>query len=411
MADYLDIAGRVRTTANDGVTAEAQGIKDLRKDKFQQDINRETDEHLAQIDSDLDTPSGGIKARLATLEAEVAFDGDFQAENTPQGIVSESGKIATANAVRGAIDVRTGYFLCETAAATTAKTVNATGFVLTNGGSMKIKMTNANTADNATLNINSTGANPLYYNGERVSANNTWEEGETVEVYYDGTNYYANNVAGGSSDGVLDVSMKYPTSGVEGGNTYTLEGALAVLNANLPASKKKGGMIMQFVLSSDNKYVRYRLMTTSFSTNEDDWQGVDETPTTGSQNLVTSGGVASAIKDTKIVDGSVETKAELSFVDEEYNCIAQFKDGEIKTKNFDSSTAATKTYVNTKVSTEIEEAINNLDFMSSDNFDNNEERLSIVDEAGECVVQFAGGHIKTKNFDCSLACCIGVQYH
>lgn len=275
MADYLNIAGRIRTTANDGVSIEAQEVKDLRKDKFQQEINQETGEHLAQIDLDLDTPSGGVKARLSTLEDQVAFSGEFQAENTPQGIISESGKIATANAVRGAIDVRTGYFLCETAAATAAKTVSATGFVLTNGGALKIKMANVNTAADATLNINSTGAIPLYYDNERASANNTWEAGETVEIYYDGTNFYANNVAGSGGEGVFDVSEKYPTSGVEGGNTYTLEGAIAVLDANLSSNKKKGGMRIQFIQMSDNKYVEYFLNSQTWTIDTKYWEKIN----------------------------------------------------------------------------------------------------------------------------------------
>lgn len=184
----------------------------------------------------------------------------------------------------------------------------------------------------------------------------------------------------GRSDGALDVSAKYPTSGVEGGNTYTLEGALAVLNANLSASKKKGGMSIKFIqttpakytvvktegateqptgteLQSDpgiisgtytagelsvfstlpstlnssltyyltvtetvdeqevttyttwvitkatndvQKYVQYRYMetvtTAATFTNVANWQGVDEEPTSGSDNLVKSGGVAESEK-------------------------------------------------------------------------------------------------------------------
>lgn len=189
--------------------------------------------------------------------------------------------------------IKIGYYECSSEASSASKTIAASNYVLGNGGSIKVKMTNANSAANATLNINSTGTKPLYYNGERASANNSWETGETVEIYYDGTSYYANNVAGsiGYGDGVFDVSVKYPTSGVDGGNTYTLAGALAVLNTNLSSNKKRGGMSIKFVQSSDNKYVQYRLMATSFSTTVADWQGVDDKPIAGSENLVKSGGV------------------------------------------------------------------------------------------------------------------------
>ena len=177
-----------------------------------------------------------------------------------------------------------GYFVCDTAANTAAKTINAEGFVLSTGGSIKIKMTNDNTANNATLNINSTGAKPLYYAGLRASSANTWESGETIEVYYDGTNYMANNVAGGGSDGVFDVSAKT-------GDTYeSLSAALTAMNA-LPAAYKKGGMSIKYVQSSDNKYVQYRLMSDTFNTTEANWQGVDDKPVAGSKSLAESGGV------------------------------------------------------------------------------------------------------------------------
>lgn len=94
------------------------------------------------------------------------------------------------------------YLTCETAASTAAKTVSITGLTsLTTGIRLLVKMTNNNTASNATLNINSLGAKPLYYDNERASSDNSWEAGEVIDVYYDGTNFYAGNVQGGSSDG------------------------------------------------------------------------------------------------------------------------------------------------------------------------------------------------------------------
>ena len=100
---------------------------------------------------------------------------------------------------RSALDAKTGYYECSTASATAAKTVSAQDYVLANGGSIKIKMTNKNTASSGvTLKIGTADAKALYYDGNPVSATNAWEDGETVEVYYDGTNYYANNVAGGT---------------------------------------------------------------------------------------------------------------------------------------------------------------------------------------------------------------------
>ena len=72
------------------------------------------------------------------------------------------------------------------------------------------------------------------------------------------------------------------------GNSYlTLSDALD----EVPIQKRKGGMTIRYVPTNDNKYVQYRLMATSFSTTEADWQGVDEEPTKNSKNLIESGGV------------------------------------------------------------------------------------------------------------------------
>ena len=69
------------------------------------------------------------------------------------------------------------------------------------------------------------------------------------------------------------------------------------LSTLIPSTVRCGGMSIRFLNSSDNKYVQYRLMTTSFSTAPSDWQGVDNEPTAGSMNLVKSGGVAEKLSD------------------------------------------------------------------------------------------------------------------
>lgn len=71
--------------------------------------------------------------------------------------------------------------------------------------------------------------------------------------------------------GAYDVSAHFPTGGVEDDNTYTLEDAIA----KVPQDRQKGGMSICFVDSIDNKYVQYRLMTQTFSTNISEWLSVD----------------------------------------------------------------------------------------------------------------------------------------
>lgn len=109
-----------------------------------------------------------------------------------------------------AVKASVGYYVCDTAAGTAAKVVSATGYELTTGGCIRIKMDNANTADSVTLNINSTGAKALYYEGVQASSTNGWKAGEVLEVYYDGTQYQCASGGGGkfaTGQKVKDVSI------------------------------------------------------------------------------------------------------------------------------------------------------------------------------------------------------------
>lgn len=95
-----------------------------------------------------------------------------------------------------------GYVTCDTAAEIAAKVVTVTGLTaLSTAIRLLVKMTNNNTANNATLNINSLGEKTLYYNNLSVSEENSWESEEVLDIYYDGTNFYANNVQGGKGEG------------------------------------------------------------------------------------------------------------------------------------------------------------------------------------------------------------------
>ena len=59
---------------------------------------------------------------------------------------------------------------------------------------------------------------------------------------------------------------------------------------DIPQAKHKGGMTVRYIDSND-KYVQYRLMSDTFNTTPANWQGVDEEPTAGSNNLVKSGSI------------------------------------------------------------------------------------------------------------------------
>lgn len=85
----------------------------------------------------------------------------------------------------------TAYGICSTAAGTVAKTVDMTGFTLITGATIFVKFTNANSATNPTLNVNSTGAKALLKYG---SSSLSWQAGAVLCLTYDGTSWIGNSV-------------------------------------------------------------------------------------------------------------------------------------------------------------------------------------------------------------------------
>ena len=97
---------------------------------------------------------------------------------------------------------------------------------------------------------------------------------------------------------VYDVSAKNPTAGPNNDGKWESLSALlsdANLNTLIPTAYRKGGMSIKYVQTNDNKYVSYRLMATSFSTTESDWQGVKNEPIFGSKSLIDGDGIAKSL--------------------------------------------------------------------------------------------------------------------
>lgn len=93
----------------------------------------------------------------------------------------------------GSADI-THYGVCSTAADTDAKTVTVgTNFKLETGARITVKFTNNNTVADPTLNVNSTGAKPLYrYGNTPMSTDDDvsgWMAGAVMSLVYDGTGW------------------------------------------------------------------------------------------------------------------------------------------------------------------------------------------------------------------------------
>ena len=113
--------------------------------------------------------------------------------------ISNSEEIADIVGDIGALGTRTSelekqvlhYGTCTTGAGTAAKAVTCSNFKLYTGALIAVKMTNANSAANATLNVNSTGAKSIYANGAALTATDAdnWTAGSTVLFAYNGSQW------------------------------------------------------------------------------------------------------------------------------------------------------------------------------------------------------------------------------
>lgn len=114
---------------------------------------------------------------------------------TDSGVNSGNGYWKISAARNSTYYYTTAY--CGTAAGTAAKVGNVSYYTL-QPGYIPVMFIYANTAQSAlTLNINSTGAKPLYINGVASSSSNYTIPRDVYMVYYDGVNYYLR------TDGIL----------------------------------------------------------------------------------------------------------------------------------------------------------------------------------------------------------------
>lgn len=132
---------------------------------------------------------------------------------TPKSHAHSAGDISTGtlpisrggtgqtSALNSAKALGRGYGTCGTVAATAAKTVSLANFSRQTGAIVAIKFTYANTATKPTLNVNSTGAAPIYscYTNAAITAGNI-AAGMTALFAFNGAQWVLlNPAASGSS--------------------------------------------------------------------------------------------------------------------------------------------------------------------------------------------------------------------
>lgn len=100
-------------------------------------------------------------------------------------------KLATARTIDGVpfdgSAAITHYCTCSTGASTAAKTASFTGFSLVTGARISVKFTYTNSNSAPTLNVNSTGAKQMYWNGVRITNQGVLLAGGIYDFVYDGS--------------------------------------------------------------------------------------------------------------------------------------------------------------------------------------------------------------------------------
>lgn len=175
-----------------------------------------------QSGNDDNHPTRSIDAELwwmKIVDGELirALEDEAQESINGANTAAATAERAAAGAVTALTNGLTGYFTCGASAdkggLQTKVVDNARDYIKPSyGGAMKIRMYQANSyepteGNPVKLQIGSETVAALLYNGEAVSASNTWEANEVISVYYDGTNYQASNAQGGGYTGRKEITL------------------------------------------------------------------------------------------------------------------------------------------------------------------------------------------------------------
>lgn len=183
-----------------------------------------------------------------TLTTRLNYDGYLYATK----LYSSGNEVLTTHqtikqdGITGATITRFGT--CSTAAGTAAKTISISSgtFALESGARVTVNFTNANTANNPTLNVNSKGAKNIFHRGARITTDvNKALLAGVCDFVYDGTqwhligNYYdtdttyssENAASGGATLSLVTTGEKYTWNNKA--NTATTLGGYGITDAKI----------------------------------------------------------------------------------------------------------------------------------------------------------------------------------
>ena len=102
--------------------------------------------------------------------------------------LGETGTQSVLDLIKAAASRGVFYGVCTTGAGENVKEIQCPGFALAGGAAITIKFDVGNAADNMALNVNGTGAKPVFYKGVPIDKS-LIASGTTYEFRYNGTQY------------------------------------------------------------------------------------------------------------------------------------------------------------------------------------------------------------------------------
>lgn len=192
-------------------------------------------------------------------EAAVFYNNNGKWRKYDTGIPSQ-GKIENTEAKITKVNERVGntdYVVCSVESIIADKAITIPHYELNTKTRILVKMDSENTANNATLKINIASgtipAKPLFYNGVRVSADNTWDAGAVLDIYFDGTNFQATDWAGGAGGGG-NIILEWNTD-------------VTTTRKQVKLAERKGLLQISY-RNGDNKVINEQYVGTTFTDTE-----------------------------------------------------------------------------------------------------------------------------------------------
>lgn len=152
---------------------------------------------------------------------------------------------------------------CTTYYTTAEKKVICPDFILHKGATINVKFTNKNTASSPTLNVNETGAKPIYLGNDPLPLNSAWDSGDTVTFVYNGTQW---QVVDSGALSKIKITPDNITLSVANGSI----GNRATISLGIGSSMKSATLDMSGVRSAfanDNTYVTVSAGRVTFNSN------------------------------------------------------------------------------------------------------------------------------------------------